>query len=360
MSDDDPVFSWGSLSPGFRERAMAEISVVRYVTAAMYVVLLLEYLYSIPQEIEYIWKAPPNFARMLFLAFRYSTLGGMTLLMHAVAGESGLLTDDFCKRAVAALAALAVMAIGVADIIVLLRVSVLWGRRRAILGLLFLTFCLTYGTAISCAAIGASRLVEYTIFVPELKTCLPIYKPYAIIGVWAPGAVFDILVFSLTTWNAFARPRSGDTALMKTLHRDGIAYFLVLAVLRAFNLFMIIFSSTSFLVGICVSWPLAAITVSRFLFHVREAENVPTEPNLGNHTVDFGVIHLHPEGLDEKYRRESPKHSDEAESPVSRLQMWEVLETRSAENHGPARTSSPTWIERFIVENPSGFISEKF
>lgn len=48
---------------------------------------------------------------------------------------------------------------GIADMIVVLRVSVLWGRQRMALAILATTFILTYLTTIACAVVGASQLV---------------------------------------------------------------------------------------------------------------------------------------------------------------------------------------------------------
>lgn len=82
--------------------------------------------------------------------------------------------------------------------------------------------------------------------------CEPFGKPHVLFSVWIPGVclhffihftviitstlecavihhkiVFDILVLSLTAYNAFSRPRDYRTKLTRAMHRDGIMYFLV-------------------------------------------------------------------------------------------------------------------------------------
>jgi hypothetical protein len=48
--------------------------------------------------------------------------------------------------------------------------------------------------------------------------------------------VFDVLVLSLTGWNACARPRNQQTALTQAMNRDGIVFFLVSAAADSFEL----------------------------------------------------------------------------------------------------------------------------
>ncbi|KIJ54957.1 hypothetical protein M422DRAFT_24818 [Sphaerobolus stellatus SS14] len=345
-------------------RTLQEFVNIRYVTASVYICLLLEHLHSLPQEIEYIWNAPINFAGILFLVFRYSTLGGMTLLTHTTAGLAGTFSDQVCKHAIGSLSALSITTIAVADIIVLLRVSVLWGRHCFILGLMSISFLLTYSVVIVFTIIGAKELVEFTSFIrtPAGGACVPLIKPYSILGVWIPGVAFDFLVLLLTTWNACARPRTKETALARTLYRDGIAFFVILAGLRLLNLFMTLFSK-SFLVGVCISWPLVAITLSRFLFHVREVEKYPHDLNgTRNHSTDSDDKNMDHELGTTDVKGSLPtsfeaattlRHSDHSENPSCALNMWEIVEARTVETHDHIRSSSQSWIERHSVRSAS-------
>jgi len=120
---------------------------------------------------------------------------------------------------------------------------------------------------------------------PNVDDCHFPGRPNAIFGVWIPGMVFDCLVLSLTAWNACARPRTQKTPLTTALYQDGIAVFLILAGLRAINLFLTIFSQV-FLIGICIVWPLSAITLSRFIFKLHRLEKEQTAASNSSH-IDF-------------------------------------------------------------------------
>ncbi|KAF8489740.1 hypothetical protein JB92DRAFT_3012177, partial [Gautieria morchelliformis] len=250
----------------------------RYVLASVYIVLLLEHLASLPQEIEFIWgqKTPGSLPRFVFLLYRYSAVAGLTIINHMLAGISRPLERNHCKQAIAMTAALTIFSMGIADGLVMLRVSVLWGRQRLILGILLFSFFSTFSAAGIFFAIGATKLVASTNVVPSISTCLFSVAVDGIhqtaVGVWVPGMLFDGLVLSFAGWNACARPRTQQTAFTVALYRDGVVVFLILAGLRAVSLFVSVSRSELYLLGLCISWPMSTITLSRFIFRLRRRE----------------------------------------------------------------------------------------
>jgi len=288
----------------------------------MYVCLALEHVATIPEEIEYVWKARWNFASILFLLFRYTSLGGITMLTYIIAGLSGPLSNYFCKHSIAVLSALAVFTMGIADALIVLRVSVLWRRQRVVLAILSVCFLLTFSTAVVCAVTGSITLVSGAIYVPLVRSCTPTSKPRVILGVWVPGMVFDVLVLSLTSWNACSRPRRKSTPLAQALHRDGIIYFMILAGFRTLNMFMILFAPF-YLVGICVSWPVSAIVLSRCIMKLRKLERVDRDDDKSVEDCTASYSSLELETLDIS-RRDNNKSftSYVRDHPILSSQPW--------------------------------------
>lgn len=328
MSSSATITSLATLSNSTNEEFVESIVNIRFITTSIYVCLILEHISTIPKEVEFIWKAPHSLVRLLFLLFRYSTLAGITILTHSVAGIVTPLSQSFCKHVVASLTALSVLAMGIADMIVVLRVSVLWGRQRTALLILATAFILTYLATIACAAVAASQLVKFTSYNSVLRICIPEIKPDAILGVWIPGMVFDVIVLFMTSLNAFSRPRNVSTPLTIALYRDGITFFLILAGLRALNLFMTIFS-TVYLVGICVSWPLSAIVLSRLIFHLQHVERVTTPSNTV--CIDDTLEEEISESKESIVLDISTRHCGELDS--TSLHMWEIIEAQSTQSH---------------------------
>ncbi|KAF8528600.1 hypothetical protein JB92DRAFT_2863382 [Gautieria morchelliformis] len=224
----------------------------RYVTASVYIVLLLEHLASLPQEIEFIWrqKTPRSgLPRFFFLLYRYSAVAGLTIINHIMSGISRPLELNPCKQAMAVTAALSIFSTGIADALVMLRVSVLWGRQRLILGILLFSFFSTFSAAAISLVIVATKLVASTEVVPSMSICRFPFdgRRQILVGIWVPGMVFDALVLSLAGWNACARPPTQQTAFTVALYRDGVVVFLILAGLRSVSLFFSLFGSNFYL-----------------------------------------------------------------------------------------------------------------
>ncbi|KAF8509140.1 hypothetical protein JB92DRAFT_2948415 [Gautieria morchelliformis] len=255
------------------DQFVLELYIYRYVIASVYIVLLLEHLASLPQEIEFIWgqKTSGTLPRLFFLLYRYSAVAGLTMINHMLAGISRPLERNVSMQKIS-LTALSIFSIGIADALVMLRVSVLWGRQRLILCILLFSFFSTFSAAATFFVIIATKLVASTEVVPSVSICrFPLAGLHqTTAGVWVPGMVFDGLVLSLAGWNACARPRTQQTAFTVALYRDGVVVFLVC--LRAVSLFVSVFGSELYLPGLCISWPMSTITLSRFIFRLRRRE----------------------------------------------------------------------------------------
>ncbi|KAF8528616.1 hypothetical protein JB92DRAFT_773242 [Gautieria morchelliformis] len=265
------------MSPTF-DLVVWELYICRYVIASVYIVLLLEHLASLPQAGDRVYlETEDTQKRFTAIFFPLVSLFRGCRSYHYQSYYVGYLTSfgtqRKCKQAVAVVAALSIFSTGIADALVMLRVSVLWGRRRLILGILLFSFFSTFSASAISLVIVATKLVASTNVVQPLSICLPLVGPHQMmVGIWVPGMVFDGLVLSLAGWNACARPRTQQTAFTVALYRDGVVVFLILAGLRGISLFFSVFGSDVFLLGLCISWPMSTITLSRFIFRLRRRE----------------------------------------------------------------------------------------
>ncbi|KAF8517437.1 hypothetical protein BU17DRAFT_66996 [Hysterangium stoloniferum] len=126
--------------------------------------------------------------------------------------------------------------------------------------------------------------------------------------------------FGFPVWNACARPRRQSTPLTLALHHDGITYFLVLAGLRAFNTFMTVFARF-FIVGVCVSWPVSAIALSRCILKLRKLEKADRDDDtcVDDSKASYAPFELEPLDI-------SPTIN--AESFTSYVGDWSELRSR--------------------------------
>ncbi|KZP12164.1 hypothetical protein FIBSPDRAFT_961590 [Athelia psychrophila] len=207
-----------------------------YVTAAGMVVLLYDHLLTFGCEWRLIWKTKWDLTSCLFVFNRYIVLGAMIMRVHDI---SGVGRPVMSKKMVTGLA------------FVVTQVAAL----------------------ITTGVILPSMLPDVFYDEPITYACLISRKPGISLGfLWLPGLLFEVSTFIIVVWNALDRPRSGGNPITKSMHRDGFVYFIVLFVLRLFNLIIGLAAPASLLfVGVLFIWCFANVTLSRLILNSRQA-----------------------------------------------------------------------------------------
>ncbi|TFY71619.1 hypothetical protein EVG20_g1396 [Dentipellis fragilis] len=268
----------------------------RYISAVGLVLLLHDHVLTLPQEVSLIWKAPSSFAKYAFLVNRYlvpaslilvatGKLGAIcvTLLLRLTAarvrshGTSEM--SDFNSTArsdltmVAATAVLSVYSIGMANLLVLFRVLLLWNKHRVILRILFTAFAVSFALTFISLIYFVVRLDPGVEWSPVARMCIlsGTSREYAL--VWLTPLTYEFLVLGLTIYNALSQPRSSNVELSHILRRDGILFFLILMSLRFINIgFALTQDSRKTFLVIYLVWALVTLVLNRFLLNVRAAE----------------------------------------------------------------------------------------
>jgi hypothetical protein len=60
-----------------------------------------------------------------------------------------------------------------------------------------------------------------------------------LIPAWSAPLLFELTVIAVTTWNAVDRPRQIGEGLASTLRMDGLFFFVIMAILRTFQVIMV-------------------------------------------------------------------------------------------------------------------------
>lgn len=265
------------LTPGaisILENVNRDVFATRYLSAAGLVVLLYDHVLTLPDEIALIWNSPPSFAKYAFILNRYLVPVALTGIAFEMCGLSGFaFTDGSCRFLIIATAMLAVISLGLANILVLMRVVMLWDHnivvKRLISGGFAVTFCATF-TLMVFTAVEVSDGIRYGAFA---AMCVVTTPARSFIGVWASPMAFEVLVLLLTIWNIFDRPRMANLRVASALHRDGITFFMVLTILRTINLALAITNNPNImLLAVFFVWAMTTLVLNRSLLHVRRVE----------------------------------------------------------------------------------------
>ncbi|KZV72087.1 hypothetical protein PENSPDRAFT_650014 [Peniophora sp. CONT] len=249
-------------------------NVSRYLTAAGLVILLHDHLLTLSEEVNLIWRAPRSFAKFAFLGNRYLVLAA---LIDINIGSSGLtslaFTNQVCQGILFFSSFASVVSIGIANLLILVRVLLLWDKERHILITLaiawFLSYCATIGLMTATVVILAPG-IEYN---AVARLCTVTTASPTLIAVWGCPMLFEITVCLATLYNGFARPRASDIPLAGVLHRDGALFFFCVTCLRVVNLaFAATLNPQLIALPVFLTWALITVCVNRLLLHIRNAE----------------------------------------------------------------------------------------
>ncbi|KAF7360948.1 hypothetical protein MSAN_01124900 [Mycena sanguinolenta] len=118
-----------------------------------------------------------------------------------------------------------------------------------------------------------STALHTLVFDPILGLCVFSSKPN-VFALWAPGLLFELIVFLTVCWNMLNRPRAlgrdTDSQMARVLFRDGVTYFLILFILRIANTVVAIVAPLSaVLVVVYFIWAATTVTTSRLIINSR-------------------------------------------------------------------------------------------
>lgn len=217
------------------------------------------------------WPAPRSLVKILFMGNRYITpffLAITVVLMSRLIDAS----DTFCKAWTVISGFVEISCLASADLLLLLRIHALWGRRRAIVigSLAFYGLCYTcIGVVGSLAAID---IIPRLRFDPLTKQCFVDHKPKVLPAQWTVSLMLELFVFFMTAIKAFQQRKADQirSPVMKTLYYDQFMYYVVIVVIRIFNLSIwLAFPPSLFFLGLYFIWALITAMVSRILLHLR-------------------------------------------------------------------------------------------
>ncbi|EFI27271.1 hypothetical protein CC1G_15099 [Coprinopsis cinerea okayama7 len=193
-----------------------------YFTPVAATVFLADYLHTLPLEVSLIWPSEWSFAKILFLLNRYWVLD--IIFRHFVDHGS---SPSVCRMGFISSTTFAFFGFLLSEAIMFLRLFALSGRNRWMGGWLgFQFFILHFAPFVAvCVFI---RDVEYEPSpIPSVMPCLPVAQGSAR---WKEIALYSVGLGSHT------QHRSTKSSLLSIFYRDGLIYFLGLAITSLVNI----------------------------------------------------------------------------------------------------------------------------
>jgi len=198
----------------------------RIILIALFCLSVYEWLITLDEEIKYFWSGPWGMSRMLFLLNRYLSPAISVLALFCVSLPNP--GPKFCKRGIQTLFLISIVALGVVQAMLVIRVWYLFSQSRSTRLAMIAAFAITNLLSLYFAVMAGIQL-EIT---PNL-TQLHLYgcradRPSRFWRLWLPSLVLHTLLYCLTAFRALKNRRVFKEApILKRLVRDGGFFYFV-------------------------------------------------------------------------------------------------------------------------------------
>ncbi|KAF9649460.1 hypothetical protein BDM02DRAFT_1819799 [Thelephora ganbajun] len=250
-----------------------DASASRYLTAVGTVVLLYDHVITLPDEYRFVWKAKPSFAKYAFLLNRYVVPSVMLLVLSATCGFGPALSNLQCQCIIFTAGVAAIVSIGIANALVLLRVLVLWQDDRKITRFLWGVYLLSFLVTSSMMLLTCVKALPGIFWFPVTGMCVLAVRVPSLAATWGASLFFEVTVIYFVGYHVLSTPRSAGMPLTRSLRQNGLAFFLTVFALRLGNMFAAIYARPSlvFLTVFCI-WSSVTINLNRSLLRLRRAD----------------------------------------------------------------------------------------
>ncbi|KAG8960142.1 hypothetical protein FRC03_007007 [Tulasnella sp. 419] len=217
--------------------ALINLTTSRYMSVAGYCVLLYDHVTTFSDEVELIWMKPINTVSILFLLNRYGAPLVLAVDVYDKGGMAKILSGQFCASWFWIESYMQIMFHAMIHAIVALRVRAIWGLKPFINWILGISFVFYLSVTVTLTALGNAPLTARFYFNELFHLCYVDKLTEWFYWVWVPSLLFEAVLFTLTIVKAIQyRRRNTLLPVTRILYRDGIIYFVVIALCTCFNI----------------------------------------------------------------------------------------------------------------------------
>ncbi|KAK7005793.1 AAA domain-containing protein, partial [Favolaschia claudopus] len=254
------------------------ILITRYVTGMKSpVVLIYDHILSFGSEVKLIWPVKTSAPKILFLVMRY-TVPIAVAIFHIRKSLSCLVSYRWrsCISWMSLGSFIAVGTIATSNLLILLRLWVIWDRNRKLVMWTLLLFLLAQIGGIASTSVLVSQLKRKLVWSPMFHLCVFQDAPPPIYIVWLPGTFFEILLCAIAWGHSLKQPRTSNDSLTEAVYRDGFMYFLVSLVyrLRIINTIIALCAPHALIfVAMLPVWCATTTTTCRLMIKLRQIDH---------------------------------------------------------------------------------------
>ncbi|KAJ7274642.1 hypothetical protein C8J57DRAFT_235305 [Mycena rebaudengoi] len=241
--------------------------------------LIYDHLLSFGPEIQFIWMRPKSLASYIYIWNRYLTLA-ITCISTSVLVREVKTDQVFCQIYTLAQGVASTLIVATVDIILLLRVWILFRKSRMLLYILLPFIFIEIATMFIIAIVTILESSHYVHSGPLIKGCYSLIVPTIFAFYPVPSFVVTFIMFVMTLYNCKSRHGVTLTSrnrmpLVSLFLRDGIFWFLGIVAVNPPQILMFAFARRSLIELLLIpSIVVYSIIGSRVLLNIMEAMNV--------------------------------------------------------------------------------------
>lgn len=257
-------------------RSLRDLKFSGYTCGAGMVVLLYDFILTMPEEIKYVWasKQRLSMVRAMYFWNRYFIPPWIIVANFNLSGLRGPLTNQFCKVFVPSLAIVQGVSIAIGIQLLALRVLALYKNNKIVRLGLYTYLAACHITLLIITALTMKNFVPFLMYLPITNSCYTIPDPL-IRYVYIPPIAAECGIMILQVANHIYRRRQRTflhTPLISTLYRDGYLWFGCVISVRLLCLFMYQFGPVSlWQIANQADFSLSTALISRFFLQLRGA-----------------------------------------------------------------------------------------
>ncbi|PIL22617.1 hypothetical protein GSI_15307 [Ganoderma sinense ZZ0214-1] len=237
-----------------------------------YTVLLYDHLLTLGDEVKYIWRKKKR-GPLIWLFFLNRYMTPLAFVGNLYAYFSGTFTHERCMHFVRYEGATTMIGINIASLMMLLRVYAMYSKRRLVVALVTIVFCLEFGTNAWLLSHGIA--VNHS---PRVRACSMIFDSSKVPRIATSSTawsvlIYDTLVLGLTlfcTYNSIRNQTVANT--MKVLLKEGLLYYSVIFCVTLVLTLMVAFAPPG-IQNVCaqMEYLLTVTMMSRITLHLKRS-----------------------------------------------------------------------------------------
>ncbi|KAL1741999.1 hypothetical protein HDZ31DRAFT_44223 [Schizophyllum fasciatum] len=261
-------------------------------------IIVFDHLITLEAEIQLIWRSSWSLGKLLFIFNRYFGLASVVVNMYGTsytscpahcmnASYAGMFSPSLTDT-VSANCATGVAVCVVSEIILLMRLYVLYLLNKKILIIMLVGFVVSSGFAAAIMGLVMRRVTAVAVMLPGLHTiCVPSNVSSRFYTYWIPFLGFESLLCALALYRGFQTYRMDSSTytysrlLIRILIRDSVMYYLAVFAAYFTNMLMWAAAPPSLLelpIGFAVA--VSCVLGNRMMFNIRQASIDTQRPQL--------------------------------------------------------------------------------